>query len=198
MTSPRSGACKTLVSALSESPPPVSGPPHLLAVGLRKCQQRSSGGSYSINASRQYLRFAVGRLWNVGGRQARVQSAFAPNLTTFAHLSVSSAISFPKSVGEPGSAVAPRSANGALILGSVSPSLISSFFMPRLAAPSRVRRTQRTVWYTLSKSARQARLNGRSKSELELLDNSSIASFRRSMLGFSKISRSPLITASAS
>ena len=41
------------------------------------------------------------------------------------------------------------------------------FMQPRLGAPSRVRRIQRTVWYTRSKSARQTRLNGRSRSELE-------------------------------
>jgi hypothetical protein len=38
---------------------------------------------------------------------------------TLAHFSVSSAISFPNSVGESASTVPPRSASRALILGSV-------------------------------------------------------------------------------
>jgi hypothetical protein len=47
------------------------------------------------------------------------QSALAPeNLTTLAHFSVSSAMSFPKSAGEPKSGVPPRSASLAFILGS--------------------------------------------------------------------------------
>jgi hypothetical protein len=44
---------------------------------------------------------------------------------TLAHFSVSSAMSFPKSAGEPGSEAALRSANRALNLGSASPALIS-------------------------------------------------------------------------
>ena len=53
------------------------------------------------------------------------QSAFAPeNLTTLAHLSVSSAISFPKSAGVPPRTVPPKSASRAFILGSVRPTLI--------------------------------------------------------------------------
>ena len=64
--------------------------------------------------------------------------------------------------------------------------------------PPQILRAQRTLRYTLSKSARQARLNGWRRSESGLLENSAIASFRRSTLGFSQISTSPLITASAS
>src|SRR5262245_36145604 len=44
---------------------------------------------------------------------------------TFAHFSVSSAMSLAKSAGEPGSGVPPRSASRALILGSARPALIS-------------------------------------------------------------------------
>src|SRR5215813_15492396 len=44
---------------------------------------------------------------------------------TLAHLSVSCAMSVPKSVGEPAMAVPPSSANRALIFGSASPALIS-------------------------------------------------------------------------
>src|SRR5262249_58432857 len=55
-----------------------------------------------------------------------VQSALTPaNLTTLAHFSVSSAISFPNSAGESASAAPPRSASRALILGSARPALIS-------------------------------------------------------------------------
>src|SRR6516164_830452 len=44
---------------------------------------------------------------------------------TLAHFSVSSAISIPKSAGDPGSGVPPSSANLALILGSARTALIS-------------------------------------------------------------------------
>jgi hypothetical protein len=53
------------------------------------------------------------------------------------------------------------------------------------------------VLYTLSKSARHAILNGRSRSESGFPDNSTMASFSRSKLGLSEISMSPLITDSA-
>src|SRR5262245_57518422 len=55
------------------------------------------------------------------------QSGLAPaNLTTLPHFSVSSAMSFLKSAGEPTSGVPPRSASRALILGSARPALIVS------------------------------------------------------------------------
>src|SRR5882724_4356627 len=47
------------------------------------------------------------------------------NLITLPHFSVSSAMSFPKSAGEPPSTVPSRSAIRALILGSARPALIS-------------------------------------------------------------------------
>src|SRR5258708_14302881 len=54
------------------------------------------------------------------------QSGLAPeNFTTLAHFSVSSAMSFPKSAAEPGSAVPPRSASCALSLGLARPASIS-------------------------------------------------------------------------
>src|SRR5262249_49912079 len=49
---------------------------------------------------------------------------------TLLHFSVSSAMSLPKSAGEPGTTSAPSSANRALILGSASAALISSFSLP--------------------------------------------------------------------
>ena len=52
----------------------------------------------------------------------RGQSGLAPeNLTTLAHFTVSSAMSMPKSAGEPRSTVPPRSASRDLILGSARP-----------------------------------------------------------------------------
>ena len=44
---------------------------------------------------------------------------------TLPHFSVSSVMSLPKSLGEPGSTVPPRSASRAFILGSASAALIS-------------------------------------------------------------------------
>src|SRR5437016_1160563 len=68
--------------------------------------------------------FAERDLWN--SRYGPDQSGFAPeNLTTFAHFSVSSAMSFPKSAGEPANTVAPMSTIRAFILGSAKPALIS-------------------------------------------------------------------------
>ena len=48
-----------------------------------------------------------------------------PARMTLPHFSVSSAMSFPKSAGEPESVVAPRSARRAFTLGSARPALIA-------------------------------------------------------------------------
>ena len=53
---------------------------------------------------------------------------------TLAHFSVSSAMSFPKSAGEPGSTVPPKSARRAFISGSVSAALISLFSLSTISA----------------------------------------------------------------
>src|SRR6516162_8691010 len=54
------------------------------------------------------------------------QSALTPaNFTTSPHFSVSSTMSLPKSLGEPVSAMPPRSASRAFILGSATPASIS-------------------------------------------------------------------------
>ena len=54
-------------------------------------------------------------------------SGLAPeNLTTLPHFSISSATSFPKSAGEPGITVPPKSASRALSLESAKPALIRS------------------------------------------------------------------------
>ena len=56
------------------------------------------------------------------------QLALAPeNLITFAHLSVSSAMRFPYSMGERASTIAPRSAKRVFNLRSARPALISLF-----------------------------------------------------------------------
>ena len=53
---------------------------------------------------------------------------------TFAHFSVSSTISLPKSAGEPGSVAAPMSTNRALIFASESPALISLLSLSMISA----------------------------------------------------------------
>ena len=57
-----------------------------------------------------------------------------PVRITLPHLSISSAISFPQSAGEPGSAHAPISASRDLSLGSASPALISRFSLSTISA----------------------------------------------------------------
>src|SRR6266487_4092517 len=54
-------------------------------------------------------------------------------LTTLAHFSVSSAMSLPKSAGEPTSGVPPKSASLAFILGSARPALISLLSMSMIS-----------------------------------------------------------------
>ena len=67
--------------------------------------------------------------------RSRGYSGLAPeNLTTLAHLSVSSAMNFPKSAGEPGNTVVPRSASRAFILGSASAALISLLSLSTISA----------------------------------------------------------------
>src|SRR5262245_14487434 len=64
------------------------------------------------------------KLWNVVWRPA--QSGLAPeNFTTLAHFPISAALSLPYSTGESASALPPKSARRALILGSANAALIS-------------------------------------------------------------------------
>src|SRR5262245_30665745 len=61
------------------------------------------------------------------GISAPDHSALMPvNFTTLPHFSVSSAISLPKSAGEPASTVPPRSASRTFMLGSSRPALVSA------------------------------------------------------------------------
>ena len=53
---------------------------------------------------------------------------------TLPHFSVSSAMSLPKSAGEPASTVPPKSASRALILGSARPALISLLSLSMISA----------------------------------------------------------------
>src|SRR5437763_9987377 len=69
--------------------------------------------------------FAERDLWKIC-RGLPDQSALTPaNFTTLPHFSVSSTMSLPKSLGEPVSAMPPRSASRAFILGSATPASIS-------------------------------------------------------------------------
>src|SRR5215469_14313579 len=56
------------------------------------------------------------------------------NLMTFAHLSVSLAISRPKSAGDPGNTVLPSAASCAFIFGSASARLVSVFIISTISA----------------------------------------------------------------
>src|SRR5262245_33212725 len=63
------------------------------------------------------------------------QSALMPaNLITLPHFSISSAISFPNSAGDPGSARPPRSARRSFILGSASAALTSLLSFSTISA----------------------------------------------------------------
>src|SRR5262249_17836692 len=63
------------------------------------------------------------------------QSALMPvNLTTLPHFSVSSAISLPKSAGEPAITLPLRSASRVFMLGSARPALISLFSFSTISA----------------------------------------------------------------
>src|SRR5262249_8504635 len=68
------------------------------------------------------LTLAIARYGTYPGTQSGLTPA---DLTTFAHFSVSSSMSLPKSAGELASAVAPKSESFVLILGSTSAALIS-------------------------------------------------------------------------
>src|SRR5262245_22576183 len=60
------------------------------------------------------------------GRDRADYSALMPaNFTTFAHFSVSAAMNFPKSAGEPANTAAPRSVRRVFMLGSARAALIS-------------------------------------------------------------------------
>src|SRR5262245_17824352 len=78
-----------------------------------KCQQRSLPP------------FAERVLRNVGSGLPRHSGLMLADRITFPHFSVSSAQSFPNSVGDSGVGTLPNSASLALIFGSARPALIS-------------------------------------------------------------------------
>ena len=71
-------------------------------------------------------------------RQGRGQSVYCglipAALITLAHFAVSSAMSLPKSAGEPASTIPPMSASRAMILGSARPALVSRLRASSIAA----------------------------------------------------------------
>src|SRR5262249_2373226 len=84
------------------------------------CSERHG---YSITSSAPAIRL-TGVMEDLPGLPD--QSALTPaNFTTLPHFSVSSTMSLPKSLGEPVSAMPPRSASSAFILGSATPASIS-------------------------------------------------------------------------
>jgi len=87
--------------------------------------------------------FAERALRNIGARHSSLMSAAR---ITLPHFSVSSAISLPKSVGEPGSPVPPRSAIRALIFGSASASFISLFNLAAISGGVFLRAPMPTQW----------------------------------------------------
>src|SRR4051812_30289501 len=83
--------------------------------GIDGAEVSSRPSQYCIRPSRDGINGILGG-----------HSGFMPeNLTTLAHFAVSSAMSLPKSDGEPVRGTPPRSANRAFILGSASAALIS-------------------------------------------------------------------------
>src|ERR1043166_7788554 len=73
------------------------------------------------------------RFWKPTTDRTHSALMFAARIT-LAHFSVSSAMSLPKSPGDPGSTVLPRSANRALILGSARPPFVSFFGLSMISA----------------------------------------------------------------
>src|SRR5215472_8565479 len=70
----------------------------------------------------------------IDGHQITRHSDLMPaNLITFAHFSVSSLTSFPKSAGEPETVMPPRSTSRAWSAGSAKPALISLLSLPMTA-----------------------------------------------------------------
>jgi hypothetical protein len=101
-----------------------AGPVWMSGVGAKAEDICSWRGFLRLDPKQSSVRASqIETLWNV---LALNHSGLMPaDLITLAYFSVSSAISFPKSAGEPASTVPPRSASRALILGSARAALIS-------------------------------------------------------------------------
>src|ERR1700675_4108816 len=79
--------------------------------------------------------FAERKIWNIRATDCPDHSGLMPAvLITLAHLSVSSAMSLPKSASELESTVPPKSASRAFILGSAMTALISLLSLSMIAA----------------------------------------------------------------
>src|SRR5262245_20718591 len=70
-------------------------------------------------------RFAERDLWNVGGLRPRHCGLMPANFTTLAHFSVSSAMNWPKSAGEPANTAHPKSVRRVFMVESARAALIS-------------------------------------------------------------------------
>src|SRR5215510_1593562 len=90
----------------------------------RSPRRRGPGTGHSPN----------GILWNIRLLKQPHSDLMPANLITLAHFSVSSAISFPNSAGDPGSVTPPRSARRAFILGSSRAALTSLLSLSTISA----------------------------------------------------------------
>src|SRR5215472_15806453 len=100
-----------------------------MAAAIRLNEQHSCAFDASSGAIR-----GTGR-YGIFGRDRADQSALMlAARITLPHFSVSSAMSLPKSAGELGSTVPPRSARRAFILGSARPALISLLSLSTISA----------------------------------------------------------------
>src|SRR6516164_2713054 len=130
-------ACASLTSLLAPGfrprrPSPRSARPVTLRLPMspppwpRRHASASARRAMLPSWSRTLTRHSPNGVYGISRRLFSNPSGFAPeNLMTFPHFSVSSAMSLPKSAGEPGRTAPPRLANRAFSLGSARPALIS-------------------------------------------------------------------------
>jgi hypothetical protein len=78
--------------------------------------------------------FAERALWNTRGNAGSYSGLIWANLITLPHFSVSSAMSLPKSPGEPASTVQSKLASRAFIFGSARAALISLLSVSTISA----------------------------------------------------------------
>src|SRR5262249_33088525 len=103
-----------------------------IVVHARVVRLVASHGIKRCRAIAQGITVADG--WNIRLLKQPHSDLMPANLITLAHFSVSSAISFPKSAGDPGSATPPRSARRAFILGSSRAALTSLLSLSTISA----------------------------------------------------------------
>src|SRR5262249_8541759 len=88
-------------------------------------QVPAAGSSPRLVSTQLGTRHSPNGHYGILERAPRQSALMLAARITLAHFSVSSAISFPNSVGESASTVPPRSASRALILGSARPALLT-------------------------------------------------------------------------